>query len=98
MPTGFDARAYVPRYDAISDVRVRQPGLADGEADRRARRRVAAPDGKPRDPGGRPSRAGEPPDPGRPPVGDLLILGGLVRERGGQSPLDERLLIGCMLV
>jgi hypothetical protein len=29
-------------------------------------------------------------------VEDLLILGGLIRERGGQSPLDERLLIGCM--
>ncbi len=29
-------------------------------------------------------------------VEDLLILAGLIRERGGQSPLDERLLIGCM--
>ena len=48
MPTGFDARAYLPRelYDGITDIRVRQPGFADAEADRRARRRVAAPDGK----------------------------------------------------
>jgi DhnA family fructose-bisphosphate aldolase class Ia len=47
-PTGFDARAYLPRalYDAITDVRVRQPALADGEADRRARRRTMAPDGR----------------------------------------------------
>jgi DhnA family fructose-bisphosphate aldolase class Ia len=29
-------------------------------------------------------------------VEDLLILGGLIRERGGQGPLDERLLLGCM--
>ena len=29
-------------------------------------------------------------------VEDLLILAGLIRERGGQSPLDERLLLGCM--
>jgi hypothetical protein len=29
-------------------------------------------------------------------VEDLLILAGLIRERGGQSPFDERLLIGCM--
>jgi DhnA family fructose-bisphosphate aldolase class Ia len=29
-------------------------------------------------------------------VEDLLILAGLIRERGGQSPLDDRLLIGCM--
>jgi len=29
-------------------------------------------------------------------VEDLLILSGLVRERGGQSPLDERLIVGCM--
>ena len=35
MPTGFDARAYVPRdlYDGITDIRVRQPGFADAEAD-----------------------------------------------------------------
>ena len=48
MPIGFDARAYLPRdlYDGITDIRVRQPSFADGEADRRARRRVAAPDGK----------------------------------------------------
>ena len=128
MPTGFDARAYVPRdlYDGITDIRVRQPGFADGEADRRARRRVAAPDGKlvilAADHPGRASlkiqddplamadrhellarivrvlsHAGidgfmSTPD----IVEDLLILGGLVRERGGQNPLDERLLIGCM--
>ena len=48
MFTGFDARAYLPRetHDAITDVRIRQPGFADGEADRRTRRRVAVPDGK----------------------------------------------------
>lgn len=128
MRTGFDARTYLPRdlYDGITDTRVRQPGFADGEADRRARRRVAAPDGKlvilAADHPGRASLKiqDDPlamadrheflarivrvlshggidgfmstPD----VVEDLLILGGLVRERGGQSPLDERLLIGCM--
>jgi DhnA family fructose-bisphosphate aldolase class Ia len=128
MPTGFDARAYLPRevYEGITEIRVRQPGFADGEADRRARRRVAAPDGKlvilAADHPGRASlkiqddllamadrheflarivrvlsHAGidgfmSTPD----VVEDLLILGGLIRERGGQSPLDERLLIGCM--
>lgn len=128
MPTGFDARAYLPRevYEAITDVRVRQPGFADGEADRRQRRRVAAPDGKliilAADHPGRanlriqddPMAMGDrheylarilrvlshpgidgvmsTPD----VVEDLLILAGLFRERGGQSPLDERLLIGCM--
>jgi DhnA family fructose-bisphosphate aldolase class Ia len=128
MPTGFDARAYLPRevYEAITDLRVRQPGFADGEADRRERRRVAAPDGKliilTADHPGRanlrirddPMAMGDrheylarilrvlshpgvdgvmsTPD----VVEDLLILAGLIRERGGQSPLDERLLIGCM--
>ncbi|MGH7359579.1 MAG: Cgl0159 family (beta/alpha)8-fold protein [Candidatus Rokuibacteriota bacterium] len=128
MPIGFDARAYVPRdlYDGITDMRVRQPGFADAEADRRARRRVAAPDGRlvilAADQPGRASleiqddplamadrhellarivrvlsHAGidgfmSTPD----IVEDLLILGGLIRERGGQNPLDERLLIGCM--
>ena len=128
MPTGFDARAYVPRdlYEAITDIRVRQPAFADGEADRRGRRRVAAPDGKlvivAADHPGRASltsrddplamadrhellarivrvlsHAGidgvmSTPD----IVEDLLILSGLVRERGGQSPLDERLIVGCM--
>jgi DhnA family fructose-bisphosphate aldolase class Ia len=128
MENGFDARAYVPRdlYDAITDIRVRQPGFADGEADRRTRRRVAAPDGKlvilAADHPGRASlriqddplamadrhevlarivrvlsHAGidgvmSTPD----VVEDLLILGGLLRARGGQNPLDERLLIGCM--
>jgi DhnA family fructose-bisphosphate aldolase class Ia len=131
MPTRFDARAYLPRevYEGITDIRVRQPGFADGEADRRARRRVAAPDGKliilaADDPGPASLRIQDEsmtagatgnrheylarivrvlshpgidgvmstPD----VVEDLLILGGLVRERGGQSPLDERLLIGCM--
>ena len=128
MPTGFDARAYLPRelYEAITDLRVRQPGFADGEADRRARRRVAAPDGKlvilAADHPGRASlRIQDDPlamadrheflarilrvlsHPGidgfmstPDVVEDLLILAGLVRERGGQSPLDERLLIGCM--
>jgi DhnA family fructose-bisphosphate aldolase class Ia len=128
MPTGFDARGYLPRdlYEAITDVRVRQPGFADGEADRRARRRVAAPDGKlvilAADHPGRASLKIQD-DPlamadrhellGRilrvlshpgidgfmstpDIVEDLLILAGLLRERGGQSPLDERLLIGCM--
>ncbi len=128
MPTGFDAGAYLPRevYEGITAIRVRQPGFADGEADRRARRRATAPDGKlvilavddpgraslgwPDDPmamGGRHeclarilrvlSHAGvdgvmSTPD----VVEDLLILAGLIRERGGQSPLDERLLIGSM--
>ena len=128
MPTGFDARAYLPRevYEGITDVRVRQPGFADGEADRRARRRVTAPDGKlvilAADQPGRAS-LGVPDDPtatgdrheflarilralshagvdgfmATPDVvEDLLILAGLIRERGGRSPLDERLLIGCM--
>jgi DhnA family fructose-bisphosphate aldolase class Ia len=128
MPTGFEARAYLPRdlYEAITDIRVRHPAFADGEADRRARRQRAAPDGKlvilAADHPGRASLKiqddalamadrhellarivrvmSQPgidgvmstPD----VVEDLLILGGLVRERGGQSPLDERLLIGCM--
>ena len=128
MPTGFDARAYLPRdlYDGITDIRVRQPGFADGEADRRARRRVAAPDGKlvilAADHPGRASlKIQDDPlamadrhellarilrvlsHPGidgfmsTPDiVEDLLILAGLIRERGGQNPLDERLLIGCM--
>jgi DhnA family fructose-bisphosphate aldolase class Ia len=128
MSTGFDARAYLPRelYEAITDVRVRQPAFADGEADRRARRRVLVPDGKlvilAADHPGRASlRIQDDPlamanrhellarilrvlsHPGidgfmsTPDiVEDLLILGGLIRERGGQSPLDERLLIGCM--
>ena len=128
MPTGFDAGAYLPRevYEGITEVRVRQPGFADGEADRRARRRVAAPDGKlvilAVDDPGRASLGGSD-DPtamgGRHEhlarilrvlshaevdgvmstpdvVEDLLILAGLIRERGGQSPLDERLLIGSM--
>jgi DhnA family fructose-bisphosphate aldolase class Ia len=128
MPTGFDARAYLPRklYEAITDLRVRQPAFADGEADRRARRRVLIPDGKlvilAADHPGRASlRIQDDPlamadrhellarivrvlsHPGidgfmstPDVVEDLLILGGLIRERGGQSPLDERLLIGCM--
>ena len=128
MPTGFDARAYLPRevYEGITEIRVRQPGFADGEADRRARRRVTAPDGKlvilAVDDPGRASLGG-PDDPmamgdrheylarilrvlshaevdgvmSTPDVvEDLLILAGLIRERGGQSPLDERLLIGSM--
>jgi DhnA family fructose-bisphosphate aldolase class Ia len=128
MPTGFEARSYLPSdlYEAITDIRVRQPGFADSEADRRARRRVAVPDGKlvilAADHPGRASLKIQS-DPlamadrhellarivrvlSHPGVDgfmstsdvveDLLILGGLVRERGGQSPLDERLLIGCM--
>jgi DhnA family fructose-bisphosphate aldolase class Ia len=128
MATGFDARAYLPRevYEGITEIRVRQPGFADGEADRRARRRVAAPDGQlvilAADHPGRASlRIQDDPmamgdrheylarvlrvlsHPGvdgivstPDVVEDLLILAGLVRERGGQSPLDERLIIGCM--
>ena len=128
MPTGFDARAYLPRdvFDGITDIRVRQPGFADGEAVRRARRRGAAPDGKlillAADEAGRgslrvqddPLAMGDRHDylgrilrvlshpavdgvVGTPDVvEDLLILGGLIRERGGQSPLDERLLVGSM--
>ena len=128
MSTGFDARAYLPReiYEAITDLRVRQPGFPDGEADRRTRRRVAAPDGKliilAADHPGRASlKIQDDPlamadrheflarilrvlsHPGvdgfmstPDVVEDLLILSGLIRERGGQSPLDERLLIGCM--
>ena len=128
MSTGFDARAYLPRetYDAITDIRIKQPGFADGEADRRTRRRVVAPDGKlvilAADHPGRASlKIQDDPvamadrhellarilrvlsHPGIDGVmstpdivEDLLILAGLIRERGGQSPLDERLLIGCM--
>ena len=128
MPTAFDARAYLPRdlYDGITDMRVRQPGFADGEADRRTRRRIAAPDGKlvilAADHPGRASlKIQDDPlamadrhellarivrvlsHPGidgfmstPDVVEDLLILGGLVRERGGQNPIDERLLVGCM--
>lgn len=128
MTTGFDARAYLPRdlYDAITDVRVRQPGFAEGEAERRARRRTPAPDGKlvilaADHPGRANLRIQDDPlamgdrheylarivrvlsHPGidgfmsTPDlVEDLLILGGLIRERGGQSPLDDRLLLGCM--
>jgi hypothetical protein len=128
MPTGFDARAYLPRetYDAITDIRIKQPGFADGEADRRTRRRVVAPDGRlvilAADQPGRASlKIQDDPvamadrhellarilrvlsHPGIDGVmstpdivEDLLILAGLIRERGGQSPLDERLLIGCM--
>ncbi len=128
MTTGFDARAYLPRelYEAITDIRIRQPAFADGEADRRSRRRMPAPDGRlvvlAADHPGRASLKiqNDPvamadrhellarilrvlshpgidgfmstPD----LVEDLLILGGLIRERGGQSPLDERLLLGCM--
>jgi DhnA family fructose-bisphosphate aldolase class Ia len=128
MPTGFDAQAYLPRelYEAITNVRVRQPALADGEADRRARRGTPAPDGKlvilAADHPGRASLKIQD-DPvamadryellarilrvlSHPGVDgvmstpdlveDLLILGGLIRERGGQSPLDQRLLLGCM--
>jgi DhnA family fructose-bisphosphate aldolase class Ia len=128
MPTGFDARGYVPGelYGAITDIRVRQPSFADGEADRRSRRRVLIPDGRlvilAADHPGRASlRIQEDPvamadrheflsrilrvlsHPGidgfmstPDVVEDLLILAGLIRERGGQSPLDDRLLIGCM--
>ena len=128
MPTGFDARAYLPRelYDGVTDIRVRQPAFADGEADRRSRRRVLIPDGKlvilAADHPGRASlKIQDDPlamadrheflarilrvlsHPGidgfmstPDVVEDLLILAGLVRERGGQSPLDDRLLIGCM--
>jgi DhnA family fructose-bisphosphate aldolase class Ia len=128
MSTGFDARTYLPRelYEGITDIRVRQPAFADGEADRRSRRRVLVPDGKlvilAADHPGRASLKIQDdlvamadrheflarilrvlshpgidgfmstPD----VVEDLLILGGLIRERGGQSPLDDRLLIGCM--
>jgi DhnA family fructose-bisphosphate aldolase class Ia len=128
MPTGFDARAYLPRelYQAVTDIRVRQPAFADGEADRRSRRRVLVPDGKlvilAADHPGRASlKIQDDPvamadrheflarilrvlsHPGidgfmstPDVVEDLLVLAGLIRERGGQSPLDDRLLIGCM--
>ena len=128
MTTGFDPRGYLPRdlYEAITEVRVRQPGFAEGEAERRARRRTAAPDGKlvilaADHPGRANLRIQDDPlamgdrqeylarivrvlsHPGidgfmsTPDlVEDLLILGGLLRERGGQSPLDDRLLVGCM--
>ena len=117
MRTGFDARAYLPRelYEAITDVRIRQPTFADGEADRRARRRTPVPDGKlvilAADHPGRASlkiqddpvamadrhellarilrvlessrdrRGHATPD----LVEDLLILGGVIRERGGRA-------------
>jgi DhnA family fructose-bisphosphate aldolase class Ia len=128
MARPFDARAYLPRglYEAITDVRVRQPGFAEGEADRRARRRRSAPDGRlvvlaADHPGRANLRIQDDPvamgdrheflarilrvlsHPGidgvmstPDVVEDLLILAGLLRERGGQSPLDERLLLGCM--
>ena len=46
--SGFDGRAYLPRelYEAVTDVRVRQPAFAEAEAQRRKRRGVLAPDGK----------------------------------------------------
>jgi hypothetical protein len=128
LPTGFDARGYLPRdvYEAVTDIRVRQPGFADGEADRRARRRLTVPDGKlivlaADDPGRSDLSIDDDPmgmadrhaflarvlrvlsHPGvdgvmaaPDVVEDLLILAGLLRERGAQSALDERLLIGCM--
>ena len=128
MTAGFDARAYLPRdlYEAITHIRIRQPAFADGEADRRMRRRMPVPDGKlvilAADHPGRASlKIQDDPvamadrhellarilrvlsHPGIDGVmstpdlvEDLLILGGLIRERGGQSPLDERLLLGCM--
>ena len=48
MTAGFNAQAYLSSelYEGITDVRVRQPAFADGEADRRARRRMPVPDGK----------------------------------------------------
>lgn len=126
--TGFDARAYLPRelYEAVTDVRVRQPGFADEEAQRRTRRRVLAPDGRlimlAADHPGRISlRIQDDPlamadrrqylarilrvlsHPGIDGVmstpdlvEDLFILSGLIRERGGESPLDDRLVVGCM--
>jgi DhnA family fructose-bisphosphate aldolase class Ia len=128
MPTEFDARAYLPRelYEGVTDIRVRRPAFADGEADRRSRRRVLIPDGRlvilAADHPGRASlKIQDDPlamadrheflarilrvlsHPGidgfmstPDVVEDLLILAGLIRERGGQSPLDDRLLIGCM--
>jgi DhnA family fructose-bisphosphate aldolase class Ia len=128
MPMEFDARAYLPSelYEEVTTIRVRQPAFADGEADRRSRRRVLVPDGKlvilAADHPGRASlKIQDDPlamadrheflarilrvlsHPGidgfmstADVVEDLLILAGLIRERGGQSPLDDRLLIGCM--
>ena len=125
---GFEAGGYLPRelYDAVTDIRVRQPSLAEEEAQRRSRRRVLAPDGKlvilaadhpgrsnlkiQDDPLAMGDRHGylarilrvlshpgidgimSTPD----LVEDLLILSALIRERGGQSPLDDRLVVGCM--
>jgi DhnA family fructose-bisphosphate aldolase class Ia len=128
MTSGFDVRAYLPRelYEEITELRVRQPAFAEGEAGRRARRRTPAPDGKlvilaADHPGRANLRIQDDPlamgdrheylarilrvlsHPGvdgfmsTPDlVEDLLILSGLLRERGGPSPLDDRLLLGCM--
>ena len=59
MPTGFDARGYLPRelYEAITDIRVRQPAFADGEADRRLASARARPRRQAGHPGRGPSRA-----------------------------------------
>ena len=125
---GFDAGAYLPRdlYETVTDIRVRQPSFSDAEADRRARRRVLASDGKliilaADHPGRSNLRIQDDPlamgdrhqylarilrvlsHPGidgimsTPDIiEDLFILSVLIRERGGQSPLDERVVVGCM--
>lgn len=127
-PAAFDAAAYLPRalYEAITDVRVRQPSLAEEEAARRARRRVMAPDGKlvilaADHPGRMSLRIQDDPiamadrhqvlarilrvlsHPGidgvmsTPDVlEELLIVSALLRERGVPSPLDDRVMVGCM--
>ncbi|HSE95409.1 MAG TPA: hypothetical protein VLD61_05925 [Methylomirabilota bacterium] len=115
----FDARAYLPRelYEAVTEVRVRQPGLAEAEAARRMKRPLLAPDGKlvilAADQDNSPAMGSRhellarvlralshrgvdgvmaPPD----LIEDLYALAALIRERGGQSPLDDRVVIGCM--
>jgi len=124
----FDAKVYLPRelYAAITDMRVRQPTFAEGEADRRRRRPAPAPDGRlvilaADHPGRQSLRIQDDPlamadrhallarilrvlsHPGIDGVmatpdliEELFILSGLIRERGGQSPLDDRLVLGCM--
>ena len=44
----FEPQTYLPRelYEAVTDVRVRQPGLVEAEAARRLKRPMLAPDGR----------------------------------------------------
>src|SRR3989304_1380481 len=108
----FDPVAFLPPdlYAAITDVRIERPAIVQEEAERRKRRSVPAPDGAlvilAADHPGRNVLNGKD-DPlgmagmdgimGTPDlVEDLFILTRLIKERGGSSLLDDRLLVGCM--